>query len=87
MDFERPDKGTGSVVRAVIMASMKLLDPKEQVVMRMRYGLDDGEPRTLEEIGRYFKVCLQTSPCSHLGQHMRQQVQRWSRAGDSCTLW
>lgn len=58
MDFEKPDRGTGSVVRAVIMASMKLLDPKEQVVMRMRYGLDDGEPRTLEEIGRYFKACF-----------------------------
>ena len=41
------------------MASLKLLEPKEQVVMRMRYGLDDGEPRTLEEIGRYFKArCL-----------------------------
>ena len=59
-DFERPETQTNNVVRAVIEASLKLLEPKEQVVMRMRYGLDDGEPRTLEEIGRYFKV---TSPC------------------------
>ena len=65
--FERPDTRQGSVVRAVIMASLGLLDPKEQVVMRMRYGLDDGEPRTLEEIGRYFKAgpcALLCTPCT-----------------------
>ena len=28
------------------------LDDREQAVVRMRYGLDDGQPRTLDEIGR-----------------------------------
>src|SRR5258706_7684760 len=27
------------------------LDPKEQKVLRLRFGLDEGEPRTLKEIG------------------------------------
>ncbi len=30
------------------------LDPREREVLRLRYGLDRGEPRTLEEVGREF---------------------------------
>jgi len=30
------------------------LDDREQHVLRMRYGLDDGQPRTLDQIGRRF---------------------------------
>jgi RNA polymerase nonessential primary-like sigma factor len=30
------------------------LDDREQQVIRMRYGLDDGQPRTLDQIGRRF---------------------------------
>jgi RNA polymerase nonessential primary-like sigma factor len=30
------------------------LDEREQNVIRMRYGLDDGQPRTLDQIGRRF---------------------------------
>ncbi|GAA5172077.1 sigma-70 family RNA polymerase sigma factor [Pseudonocardia eucalypti] len=30
------------------------LDDREQNVIRMRYGLDDGQPRTLDQIGRQF---------------------------------
>ena len=29
-----------------------MLSEREAAVMRMRFGLDDGQPRTLEEIGR-----------------------------------
>jgi RNA polymerase nonessential primary-like sigma factor len=30
------------------------LDDREQAVIRLRYGLDDGQPRTLDQIGRSF---------------------------------
>ena len=30
------------------------LDEREQNVIRLRYGLDDGQPRTLDQIGRQF---------------------------------
>ncbi|GAB36265.1 sigma-70 family RNA polymerase sigma factor [Gordonia otitidis] len=39
-----------SDVRAVLAT----LDEREQQVIRMRYGLDDGQPRTLDQIGRMF---------------------------------
>jgi RNA polymerase sigma factor RpoD-like protein len=32
------------------------LDPREQAVMRLRFGLDDGQVRTLEEVGVKFGV-------------------------------
>ncbi|KAA9158218.1 sigma-70 family RNA polymerase sigma factor [Amycolatopsis acidicola] len=30
------------------------LDEREQSVIRLRYGLDDGQPRTLDQIGKHF---------------------------------
>jgi RNA polymerase primary sigma factor len=32
------------------------LTPREQRVLRLRFGLDDGRSRTLEEVGKEFKV-------------------------------
>jgi len=32
------------------------LDQREQQVIRLRYGLEDGQPRTLDQIGRYFNL-------------------------------
>merc|ERR1712008_568737 len=32
------------------------LNSREQAVIRMRFGLDDGKAKTLEEIGRRFSV-------------------------------
>ncbi|MBR2397896.1 MAG: RNA polymerase sigma factor RpoD [Clostridia bacterium] len=32
------------------------LTPREEKVIRLRYGLDDGKPKTLEEVGKEFNV-------------------------------
>jgi len=32
------------------------LDEREREILRLRYGLDKGEPRTLEEVGEYFNL-------------------------------
>ncbi|MDL9947717.1 sigma-70 family RNA polymerase sigma factor [Gordonia sp. ABSL11-1] len=37
-----------------IRSVLSTLDEREQQVIRMRYGLDDGQPRTLDQIGRMF---------------------------------
>lgn len=53
----RPDETAAqAAVRDALDASLSTLDQRERIVMRMRYGLDDGMPRTLEDIGKYFKV-------------------------------
>jgi RNA polymerase primary sigma factor len=35
---------------------MKTLTDRERMVLRLRFGLDDGRPRTLEEVGRVYSV-------------------------------
>jgi RNA polymerase primary sigma factor len=39
-----------------IMAVLNTLPAREQKVIRMRFGLDDGYAHTLEEVGYVFKV-------------------------------
>jgi RNA polymerase primary sigma factor len=34
-----------------VMRMLKTMDAREATVLRMRFGLDDQEPRTLKEIG------------------------------------
>ncbi len=33
---------------------MEMLDPREQKILRLRYGLDDDTPRTLDQVGQEF---------------------------------
>lgn len=35
---------------------LKTLSPREEAVLKMRFGIDDGSERTLEEVGRSFAV-------------------------------
>jgi RNA polymerase primary sigma factor len=44
------------ILREKIEESLNKLTPRERDVLRMRFGLDDGYSRTLEEVGRHFKV-------------------------------
>jgi len=44
------------LMRAQLHAVLGTLDEREAAVVRMRYGLDDGQPHTLDEIGRAFKL-------------------------------
>ena len=43
-------------MREQLMEALQALSDREQRVIRMRFGLDDGHPQTLEEVGRAFHV-------------------------------
>ncbi len=47
---------TQNLLKEQLMAIIDTLTPREQKVIRLRYGLDDSHPRTLEEVGREFNV-------------------------------
>jgi|GEM_PF-57833 len=56
-DVENPATQTAYVLlQEQIKEVLKTLPPREQEVLRMRFGLDDGYPLTLEEVGLYFDV-------------------------------
>ena len=45
-----------NMLKEQLMSVLETLTPREQKVIRLRYGLDDAHPRTLEEVGREFSV-------------------------------
>lgn len=46
----------GNILRELLKACLDTLQEREQKVIRLRFGLDDGRARTLEEIGKEFGV-------------------------------
>ena len=45
-----------TMLREQLLKIVSELMPREQQVIKLRHGLDDGRPRTLEEVGREFNV-------------------------------
>ena len=45
-----------ALMKEQLLEVLDTLTPREEKVLRLRFGLDDGHQRTLEEVGREFKV-------------------------------
>ena len=45
-----------SLLKEQLIHVLDTLTPREEKVLRLRYGIDDGKPRTLEEVGKEFNV-------------------------------
>ena len=50
------DSATFMLLREKIDEALGALTARERDVLKMRFGLDDGYPHTLEEVGRHFQV-------------------------------
>lgn len=50
------DAAAFSMLKEVLMEVLQDLTPREQEVLKLRFGLEDGRPRTLEEVGKTFDV-------------------------------
>lgn len=50
------DAATFTLLHEQLMEVLDTLTEREQKVLRLRFGLDDGRPRTLEEVGKEFNV-------------------------------
>ena len=50
------DAATATLLREQLNKVLDTLAEREQKVLRLRFGLDDGRARTLEEVGREFNV-------------------------------
>ncbi|MBE9127541.1 MULTISPECIES: RNA polymerase sigma factor RpoD [unclassified Coleofasciculus] len=56
-DGETPeDQVSKNLLREDLESVLDTLSPRERDVLRLRYGLDDGRMKTLEEIGQIFNV-------------------------------
>ena len=50
------DNAAQDILKTQLFQVIETLTPREQKVIRLRYGLDDSHPRTLEEVGKEFNV-------------------------------
>ncbi|MEX1052642.1 MAG: RNA polymerase sigma factor RpoD [Patescibacteria group bacterium] len=58
-DIHQPslyDKVSRELLKDALGNVLETLSPREKRVLIMRFGLDDSKPKTLEEVGREFKV-------------------------------
>ena len=56
-DAQAPvDAASMALMREQLAEVLKTLTPREARVLSLRYGLEDGNPKTLEEVGREFNV-------------------------------
>ena len=51
-----PEAASASMLREQLESVLDTLNPREEKVLRLRFGLDDGKQRTLEEVGQFFGV-------------------------------
>ncbi len=50
------DRAEANMLKEQLLAVLNTLTPRENEVLRKRYGLDDAKPKTLEEVGKEFNV-------------------------------
>ncbi len=50
------EAASNALMKELLWDVLDSLTPREAKVLRLRFGLDDGNPRTLEEVGREFNV-------------------------------
>lgn len=50
------DMAATTLLKEQLLGILDTLTPREEMVLRLRYGIDDGHPRTLEEVGKEFGV-------------------------------
>ena len=56
-DVQAPvDAAAYTMLKEQLLGVLDTLTPREEKVLRLRYGIDDGKPRTLEEVGKEFNV-------------------------------
>ncbi len=58
-DDEMPapaEAATATMLNEQLMEVLSSLTPREEKVLRLRFGIDDGRQRTLEEVGKEFNV-------------------------------
>ena len=50
------DSVSTTMLKETLLSVLNSPTPREEKVLRLRYGVDDGRPRTLEEVGKEFNV-------------------------------
>ena len=81
-----PYDSTASVMlKEQIAKVLATLSDRERKVIIMRFGLDDGRERTLEEVGRYFGVTRER--IRQIEAKARRKLKQSGRSGQLRDYW
>jgi RNA polymerase sigma factor (sigma-70 family) len=50
------EAAVASMAQASVQTALARLAPREQEILRLRFGLEGSEPQTLEQVGRTFRL-------------------------------
>ncbi|MDD2268459.1 MAG: sigma-70 family RNA polymerase sigma factor, partial [Eubacteriales bacterium] len=50
------DKAASTMLHEQLLEVLHTLTPREESVLKLRFGLEDGRQRTLEEVGKIFDI-------------------------------
>ena len=56
VSYTHLEAASHTLLKEQLSGVLKSLTPREEKVLRLRFGLEDGRPRTLEEVGKEFNV-------------------------------
>jgi RNA polymerase primary sigma factor len=77
------DFTSNQLLREELEKILSELSPREELVIKLRYGLDDNHPRTLEEVGAVFHVTRERiRQIEAKAIHKLQHPNRSKRLGD-----
>ena len=75
------------VLREKISDALHALNNREREVLEMRFGLDDGNPKTLEEVGKHFAVTRERIRQIEAKALKKMRHPRCSRPIRACLEW
>ena len=55
-EYNLEEEAANSFLEVALNDSLSTLSPREENILRLRFGLDDGMARTLEEVGKEYNV-------------------------------
>lgn len=70
----------GKYRREMVKKLLSKLPERERRVMELRFGIDDGRERTLEEVGRLFRVSRER--IRQLEEKAKRKLRGWGRTGE-----
>ena len=75
------EKSEQNMLRERVQKALECLNDRERMVISMRFGMEDGAPRTLEDIGRLFNVTRE-----HIRQVEIEAFEKLRTSADAAAL-
>lgn len=84
--FIQQENAEHNELKSVINEALKALTPRQREIIKLRYGLDDGDDRSLDRIGKQYRISrervrqIEVKAFEKLMPLLQEVAQRWRAA-------